>query len=36
MTTMTASVVQCMVCGKKNRVPAVGVGVPRCGNCHSP
>ena len=36
MTTMTASVVQCAVCGKKNRVPAAGSGVPRCGNCHSP
>jgi thioredoxin 2 len=35
MTTMTATVVDCSVCGKKNRVPQVGVGVPRCANCHS-
>ena len=32
---MTA-VVQCEHCGKKNRVPAVGDGIPRCGNCHRP
>jgi thioredoxin 2 len=27
-------VVTCRHCGKRNRVPAVGAGVPRCGNCH--
>ncbi|WP_433250031.1 thioredoxin [Actinomadura nitritigenes] len=27
-------VVQCEHCGKKNRVPAVADGSPRCGNCH--
>lgn len=26
--------VTCPHCGKRNRVPAVGDGVPRCGNCH--
>jgi thioredoxin 2 len=36
MTTMTATVVECPTCGKKNRVPAAGPGVPRCGNCHHP
>jgi thioredoxin 2 len=28
--------VQCVHCGKQNRVPAVADGVPRCGNCHEP
>jgi thioredoxin 2 len=26
--------VRCEHCGKRNRVPAAGDGVPRCGNCH--
>jgi thioredoxin 2 len=26
--------VRCERCGKRNRVPAGGDGVPRCGNCH--
>jgi thioredoxin 2 len=26
-------VVQCENCGRKNRVPPVGDGIPRCGNC---
>jgi thioredoxin 2 len=29
-------IVECPHCGKKNRVPAVADGVPRCGNCHQP
>jgi thioredoxin 2 len=29
-------VVTCAHCGKRNRVPAVGDGIPRCGNCHHP
>ena len=29
-------IVQCRNCGKKNRVPAVANGIPRCGNCHQP
>ncbi|MCW2903939.1 MAG: thioredoxin [Streptosporangiaceae bacterium] len=33
---MSAQVVQCGDCGRKNRVPAVADGVPRCGNCHQP
>jgi thioredoxin 2 len=31
-----AAIVTCSNCGKKNRVPAVAEGVPRCGNCHEP
>jgi thioredoxin 2 len=30
------TVVTCGNCGKRNRVSAVGDGVPRCGNCHRP
>jgi thioredoxin 2 len=30
------NVITCPNCGKKNRVPAVAEGVPRCGNCHQP
>ena len=33
---MSTTIVECAVCGKKNRVPAAASGVPRCGNCHSP
>src|ERR1700682_1758432 len=33
---VSTPIVQCPVCGKKNRVPAVAAGVPRCGNCGSP
>jgi thioredoxin 2 len=33
---MSSTVVTCPNCGKKNRVPAAAVGVPRCGNCHQP
>jgi thioredoxin 2 len=29
-------VVQCQVCGRKNRVPAAAPGIPRCGQCKSP
>ncbi len=36
MATMTATVVQCPTCGKKNRVPAAANGIPRCPNCHNP
>jgi thioredoxin 2 len=32
---MSTRVVVCPNCGRKNRVPAVGAGVPRCGNCHT-
>jgi thioredoxin 2 len=31
-----AGVVRCPKCGKKNRVPAVASGTPRCGNCKAP
>jgi thioredoxin 2 len=30
------AIVTCSNCGKKNRVPAIAEGVPRCGNCHEP
>ena len=36
MATATAAVVTCPNCGKRNRVPVVAEGVPRCGNCHQP
>ena len=29
------TVVTCPHCGKRNRVPSVADGVPRCGNCHN-
>jgi thioredoxin 2 len=29
-------VLRCPNCGKKNRVPAVANGAPRCGNCKAP
>jgi thioredoxin 2 len=28
------TVITCPHCGKRNRVPSVADGVPRCGNCH--
>lgn len=32
----SSEVIQCRVCGTKNRVPAAARGIPQCGNCHSP
>ena len=32
--TPRTSTVTCPHCGKRNRVPAVADGVPKCGNCH--
>jgi thioredoxin 2 len=29
-------VVRCERCGRKNRVPPVAKGTPRCANCHAP
>ena len=29
------TVVTCLHCGKRNRVPSLADGVPRCGNCHN-
>jgi len=29
-------IVTCPNCGRRNRVPAVAPGTPRCGNCHEP
>jgi thioredoxin 2 len=34
--TPRTSTVTCPHCGKRNRVPAAAVGVPKCGNCHQP
>ena len=31
-----AAIVVCTNCGKKNRVPVVAEGIPRCGNCSTP
>lgn len=36
MAAITAEVVQCEQCNKKNRVPAAGPGTPKCGNCGAP
>jgi thioredoxin 2 len=35
-TSASSEVIKCLVCGKKNRVPAAASGIPQCGNCHSP
>jgi thioredoxin 2 len=35
-TTVSSRVARCESCGKRNRVPAVADGLPRCGNCHNP
>jgi thioredoxin 2 len=35
-TKASTSIVTCPSCGKRNRVPAVGESVPKCGNCHQP
>ncbi|MFI6454595.1 thioredoxin [Streptosporangium amethystogenes] len=32
---MSPNIVQCRNCGKRNRVPTVAAGIPRCGNCGS-
>lgn len=33
---MPGELVSCPHCGRRNRVPAVANGTPRCGNCHRP
>ncbi|GAA3062822.1 thioredoxin [Pseudonocardia yunnanensis] len=33
--TPRTSVIACPHCGRRNRVPAVGESVPKCGNCHN-
>jgi thioredoxin 2 len=33
---MDADLIRCPNCGRKNRVPVVAAGTPRCGNCHRP
>jgi thioredoxin 2 len=33
---MSARIIQCPHCGRRNRVPAAAAGTPRCGNCHRP
>jgi thioredoxin 2 len=33
---MDPKVVSCSRCGRRNRVPAVADGKPRCGNCTAP
>jgi thioredoxin 2 len=36
MSAPAPQIVTCAHCGRKNRVPAVATGAPRCGNCHQP
>jgi thioredoxin 2 len=31
---MADELIRCPHCGRRNRVPAVAAGTPRCGNCH--
>ena len=31
-----SQVIPCTSCGRKNRVPAVAAGTPRCAQCHEP
>jgi thioredoxin 2 len=31
---MADPIVECPNCGRRNRVPSIASGVPRCGNCH--
>ncbi|MBO0825883.1 MAG: thioredoxin family protein [Actinobacteria bacterium] len=33
---MRAELVGCGQCGRRNRLPACGRGIPRCGNCRAP
>ena len=33
---MSAELVRCRNCGRRNRVRAAAPGIPRCGNCHQP
>jgi thioredoxin 2 len=33
---VSANIVACPHCGKKNRVPLNGPSAPQCGNCHQP
>ncbi|MFY9931374.1 MAG: thioredoxin [Streptosporangiaceae bacterium] len=33
---MSAELIRCRHCGRRNRVPAAAAGIPRCGHCHQP
>lgn len=33
---MTDRIISCPGCGRRNRVPAVAAGKPRCGSCRAP
>ncbi len=33
---MSDAIIKCPDCGRRNRVPAVADGIPRCGHCHQP
>jgi thioredoxin 2 len=33
---VTANVVVCEACGRKNRIPVAATGTPRCGQCRAP
>lgn len=32
---MAADLVRCLRCGQRNRLPAAGPGIPRCGRCRA-
>ena len=32
---MAAQLVRCLRCGRRNRLPAAGPGIPRCGRCRA-
>jgi thioredoxin 2 len=34
--TVATTIVRCANCGRRNRVPDVAKGVPRCSQCHQP
>jgi thioredoxin 2 len=33
---VSAELITCPNCGRRNRVPPAAAGIPRCGNCHQP
>jgi thioredoxin 2 len=33
---VSAELVRCRNCGRRNRLPPPAAGIPRCGNCHQP
>jgi thioredoxin 2 len=33
---MAAGIIQCLNCGRRNRIPDAAAGAPRCRDCHKP